>query len=133
MKKDKQSKEAQHLDNKINELAGTTTRKLKKVQSSGSYQFHGNAYKPKAPETKKQKWILVNKQGRFSGILDHIDFDTREKAKSWFQRTSDISGGNINIDDYYYVLKNEEYKLLKELDALDKLDAIDMISELDVN
>ena len=30
MKKDKLSKEAQHLDSKINELAGTTTRKLKK-------------------------------------------------------------------------------------------------------
>ena len=31
MKKDKLSKEAQNLDNKINELAGTTTRKLKKT------------------------------------------------------------------------------------------------------
>ena len=129
MKKDKLTKEAQALDNKINELAKTTTRKLKQVQN----QFHGTTPKPKATEIKKQKWILVNKQGRFSGILDHIDFDTREKAKSWFQRTSDMFGGTININDYYYVLKNEEYKLLKELDALDKLDAIDMISELDVN
>ena len=129
MKKDKLTKEAQALDNKINELAKTTTRKLKQVQ----YQFHGTTPKPKPPEIKKQKWILVNKQGRFSGILDHIDFDTREKAKSWFQRTSDMFGGTIKIDDYYYVLKNEEYKLLKELDALDKLDAIDMISDLDVN
>ena len=33
MKKDKLSKEAQHLDSKINELAGTTTRELKKVRS----------------------------------------------------------------------------------------------------
>ena len=41
MKKDKLSKEAQHLDSKINDLAGTTTRKLK-VRSEGSYQFHGN-------------------------------------------------------------------------------------------
>ena len=41
MKKNKLSKEAQHLDSKINELAGTTTRKLKKVRSEGSYQFHG--------------------------------------------------------------------------------------------
>ena len=129
MKKDKLTKKAQALDKKINELGRTTTRKLKQAQ----YQFHGIASKPKAPEIKKQKWILVNKQGRLSGILDHIDFDTRVKAKSWFQRTSDISGGTINIDDYYYVLKNEEYKLLKELDALDKLNAINMVSDLDIN
>ena len=69
----------------------------------------------------KQKWILINRQGRLSGILDHSDFDTREKAKSWFQRTSDISGGTINIDDFYYVLKVEEYEFLKELDVLDLL------------
>ena len=129
MKKDKLTKKAQALDNKINELTKTTTRKLKQVQ----YQFHGITSKPKEPEIKKQKWILVNKQGRLSGILDHIHFDTREKAKSWFQRTSDISGGTINIDDYYYVLKNEEYELLKKLDALDKLDAINKVSDLDVN
>ena len=54
-----------------------------------------------------------------SGILDHSDFDTRDKAKSWFQRTSDISGGTIKIDDFYYVLKSEEYEFLKELDVLD--------------
>ena len=62
-----------------------------------------------------------------------MGFNTRESAKAWFQRTSDISGGTIKIDDYYYVLKNDEYKLLKELDAFDKLDALDMISDLDVN
>ena len=39
MKKDKLSKEAQHLDSKINELAGTTTRKLKKVRSEGLTSF----------------------------------------------------------------------------------------------
>ena len=129
MKKDKLTEEAQALDKKIDELGKTTTRKLEQVQ----YQFQGITPTPKVLEIKKQKWILVNKQGRLSGILDHVDFDTREKAKSWFQRTSDISGGTINIDDYYYVLKNEEYELLKELDALDKLDAIDMVSDLDVN
>ena len=59
MKKDKLSKEAQHLDSKINELARTTTRKPKKVRSERSYQFHGNTPKPKVPETKKQKWILA--------------------------------------------------------------------------
>ena len=127
MKKDKQSKEAQHLDNKINELAGTITRKLKKVQSSGSYQYHGNVSKPKAPETKKQKWILVNKQGQLSGILSHSAFNTRESAKAWFQRTSDISGGTINIDDLFYVLKVEEYEFLKELDVLD------LIADEDIN
>jgi hypothetical protein len=121
------SKEAQHLDSKINELAETKTRKLKKVQSEGSYQFHSNTTKPNAPEIKKQKWILVNKQGRLSGILDHIDFGTRESAKAWFQNTSDISGGTIRIDDYYYVLKNEEYEFLKELDVLD------LIADQDIN
>ena len=127
MKKDKLSKEAQHLDSKINELAGTTTRKLKKVRPEKSYQFHGNTPKSKVPETKKQKWILVNKQGKLSGILDHIAFNTRESAKSWFQRTSDISGGTIKIDDHYYVLKNEEYEFLKELDVLD------IIADTDIN
>ena len=129
MKKDKLTKEAQTPNNKINELAKKPTRKFKQVQ----YQFHGTRSKLKVPQIKKQKWILVNKQGRLSGILDHVDFDTREKAKSWFQRTSDISGGTINIDDYYYVLKNEEFELLKELDALNKLDTFDMVSDLDVN
>ena len=127
MKKDKLSKEAQHLDSKINELAGTTTRKLKKVRPEGSYQFHDNTLKPKVPETKKQKWILVNKQGKLSGILDHIAFDTRDRAKAWFQNTSDISGGTIRIDDHYYVLKNEEYEFLKELDVLD------IIADQDIN
>ena len=127
MKKDKLSKDAAKLDNKIKELSKKTTRKFTQVKSGGDYQFHATATKPKAPELKKQKWILVNKQGRLSGILDHIDFDTREKAKSWFQRTSSLSGSNVNIDDLYYVLKSEEYELLKELDVLD------LISDWDVN
>ena len=127
MKKDKLSKEAQYLDSKTNELAETTARKLKKVRPEGSYQFHGNTPRPKAPRTKKQKWILVNKQGKLSGILDHIAFDTRESAKAWFQNTSDISGGTIKIDDHYYVLKSEEYEFLKELDVLD------LIADQDVN
>ena len=133
MKKDKLSKEAQHLDNEINELAKTTTRKLKKVQSGPDYQFHGATPKPKVPETKKQKWILINKQGQFSGILDHSAFKTRESAKAWFQRTSLLFGSDVNIDELYYVLKAEEYEFLKELDALDKLDAINIISDLDIN
>ena len=62
-----------------------------------------------------------------SGILDHIDFDTREKAKSWFQRTASLSGSNVNIDDLYYVLKVEEYELFKELDVLD------LLADWDVN
>ena len=133
MKKDKLSKEAQHLDSKINELAGTTTRQLTKDKSGGDYQLHGSVKRLKTSETKKQKWILINKRGQLRGILDHIAFNTRISAKEWFQRTSDLSGGTIDIDDFYYVLKNEEYELLKELDALDKLDAINMISDLDVN
>ena len=127
MKKDKLSKEAQHLDNKITELARTTTRKLKHVQSEGDYQFHGTNPKPNAPKTKNQKWILINKQGQLSGILDHSAFKTRESAKEWFQRTSSLSGSKVNIDDLYYVLKKEEYELLK------KLDVLDLIDEWDVN
>ena len=121
MKKDKLSKEAAKLDNKITELVGKTTKKLKQVQSGGDYQFHGIIPKQKAPETKKQKWILINKQGQFSGILDHSAFKTRESAKTWFQRTSLLSGSKVKIDDLYYVLKNEEYELFKELDVLDLL------------
>ena len=121
MNKDKKSKEAQVHDNKIDKLA------------ESSYQFHGNAINQKTPEPKKQKWILVNNQGQFSGILDHSDYGTRERAKAWFQRTSLLSGSDVNIDELYYVLKAEEYEFLKELDALDKLDAINMISNLDIN
>ena len=127
MKKDNLSKEAAKLDKKLKELAKTTTRKFTQVQSGGDYQFHGSTTKSKEPETKKQKWILINKQGQLSEILYHIDFDTREKAKSWFQRTSSLSGNDVNIDDLYYVLKSEEYELLKELDVLD------LISDWDVN
>ena len=127
MNKDKLSKDAAKLDKKIKELAKTTTRKFTQVKSGGDYQFHGNATKAKTSETKKQKWILVNKQGKLSGILDHIAFDTRDSAKAWFQNTSDISGGTIRIDDHYYVLKDEEYEFLKELDVLD------LIADQDVN
>ena len=127
MKKDKLTKEAQTLDNKIKELAKTTTRKLKQVRSESSYQFHGNAIKQKPPVTRRQKWILVNKQGRLSGILDHQAFNTRESAKAWFQRTSSLSGSKVNIDDLYYVLKLEEYEFLK------KLNVLELITEKDIN
>ena len=33
-----------------------------------------------------QTWIVLNKQGHLSGILDHSAFDTRESAQAWFQR-----------------------------------------------
>ena len=127
MKKDKLSKEAAKLDKKITELAGTTTRKLKQIQSGGDYQFHGTTSKAGVSEIKKQKWILINKQGKLSGILDHSAFDSRESAKAWFQRTASLSGSDVNIDDLYYVLKSEEYELLKELDVLD------LIADWDVN
>ena len=127
MNKNKLTKEAQVLDKKINELAKTTTRKLKQVKSEGVDHSRSTSQKLKASETKKQKWILVNRQGKLSGILDHSAFNTRESAKAWFQRTSDISGGTIRIDDYYYVLKNEEYEFLKELDVLD------IIADKDLN
>ena len=127
MNKNKLTKDAQVLDKKINELGKTTTRKLKQVKSEGVDHSRSTSQKLKASETKKQKWILVNKQGKLSGILDHSAFNTRESAKAWFQRTSDISGGTIRIDDYYYVLKNEEYEFLKELDVLD------IIADKDLN
>ena len=127
MKKNNLTKEAQELDKNINELSKTTTRKLKQVHSGENYQFHANTRNTKKGSTKKQKWILINRQGRLSGILDHNDFDTREKAKSWFQRTASLSGSNVNIDDLYYVLKVEEYELFKELDVLD------LLADWDVN
>ena len=68
MNKNKLTKEASS-DKKINELAKTTTRKLKQVKSK-SGTINGNSQKLKSPETKKQKWILVNKQGKLSGILE---------------------------------------------------------------
>ena len=92
---------------------------MKKEKQKKHTRLHNKENSQNNRATKKQKWILINRQGRLSGILDHSDFDTREKAKSWFQRTSDISGGTINIDEFYYVLKSEEYEFLKELDVLD--------------
>ena len=92
---------------------------MKKEKQKKHTRLHIKENSQNNRATKKQKWILINRQGRLSGILDHSDFDTREKAKSWFQRTSDISGGTINIDEFYYVLKSEEYEFLKELDVLD--------------
>ena len=77
---------------------------MKKEKQTKHTRLHIKENSQNNRATKKQKWILINKQGRLSGILDHSDFDTREKAKSWFQRTSDISGGTININDFYYVL-----------------------------
>ena len=81
MNKNKLTKEAQVLDKKINELAKTTTRKLKQVKPEGVDHSRSTSQKLKASETKKQKWILVNKQGKLSGILDHSAFNTRESAK----------------------------------------------------
>ena len=95
-------------------------------QLKEAYQFHKASSKKIEIERKKQKWILINKQGKLSGILDHSDYDTRKSAKEWFQRTSDLSGGTINIDDYYYVLKVEEYEFLKELDILGLIDNQDI-------
>ena len=100
---------------------------MKKEKQTKHTRLHIKENSQNNRATKKQKWILINRQGRLSGILDHSDFDTREKAKSWFQRTSDISGGTININDFYYVLKSEEYEFLEELDVLD------LIYEQDVN
>ena len=127
MNKDKLSKDAAKLDKKIKELAKTTTRKFTQVKSGGDYQFHGNARKAKEPEIKRQKWILINKQGQRSGILDHSACNTRTSAKEWFQRTSSLFGSTANIDDLYYVLKVEEYEFLKELDVLD------LIADEDIN
>lgn len=91
----------------------------KNKQLKDVYQFNDDTLKAINVKIKKQKWILMNKQGKLSGILDHSDYRTRESAKSWFQRTSDLSGGTINIDDFYYVLKVDEYEFLNELDVLD--------------
>ena len=81
----------------------------------------GDVYKSNN-NSKRQKWILINKQGKLSGMLDHNAYNTRESAKAWFQRTSSLSGSNVNIDELYYVLKVEEYEFLKELDVLDLIE-----------
>ena len=121
MKKDKLSKNTAKIDNKIKELSNTTAKKCTKNKSGGDYQFHDNATISKPMEKKKQKWILINKKGQLSGILDHSAFNTRTSAKEWFQRTSSLSGSTVNIDNLYYVLKVEEYEFLKELDVLDQI------------
>ena len=95
------------------------TLKQSKVRSENIYQSDHYTQK-------KQKWILINKQGHLSGILDHIDYNTRKSAKDWFQRTSSLSGQSIRIEDFYYVLKVEEYEFLKELNVLDILDDSDI-------
>jgi len=74
-----------------------------------------------------QRWVLINKQGQLVGRLEHNAYDTRQSAKEWFQRTSSLSGQSISIEDFYYVLKVEEYEFLKELDVLD------LIADQDIN
>ena len=69
-----------------------------------------------------QRWVLINKQGQLVGRLEHNAYDSRQSAKDWFQRTSSLSGSNVNIDELYYVLKVEEYEFLKELDVLDLIE-----------
>ena len=66
-----------------------------------------------------QRWVLINKQGQLVGRLEHNAYDTRQSAKDWFQRTSTLSGQSIRIEDFYYVLKVEEYEFLEELDVLE--------------
>ena len=66
-----------------------------------------------------QRWILINKQGQLVGRLEHDAYYTRQSAKDWFQRTLFLSGQSISIEDFYYVLKVEEYEFLKELDVLE--------------
>ena len=74
-----------------------------------------------------QRWVLINKQGQLVGRLEHNAYDTRQSAKEWFQRTSSLSGQSVSIEDFYYVLKVEEYEFLKELDVLD------LIADQDIN
>ena len=69
-----------------------------------------------------QRWVLINKQGQLVGRLEHDAYDTRQSAKDWFQRTSSLSGQSIRIEDFYHVLKVEEYEFLKELDVLDLIE-----------
>ena len=73
-----------------------------------------------------QRWVLINRQGQLVGRLEHDAYDTRDSAKAWFQRTSSSSGQAIKIEDFYYVLKAEEYEFLKELDVLDIIDDRDI-------
>ena len=73
-------------------------------------------------EQRYQRWVLINKQGQLVGRLEHDAYDTRQSAKDWFQRTSSLSGQSIRIEDFYYVLKVEEYEFLKELDVLDLIE-----------
>ena len=69
-----------------------------------------------------QRWVLINKKGQLVGLLEHNAYDTRQSAKDWFQSISTLSGQSIRIEDFYYVLKVEEYEFLKELDVLDIID-----------
>ena len=66
-------------------------------------------------------WILITKQFEIVGRLEHPDYDTRNKARSWFLGTISMVKTLERLEDKFYVISNEEYDFLKEFDGLDSL------------
>ena len=62
-----------------------------------------------------------NKKFEIVGRLEHPDFDTRDKARSWFLGTISMVKTLERLEDKFYVISHEEYDFLKEFDGLDSL------------
>ena len=66
-------------------------------------------------------WILITKQFEIVGRLGYPDYDTRNKARSWFLGTISMVQTLERLEDKFYVISNEEYGIFKEFDGLDSL------------
>ena len=67
------------------------------------------------------KWILITKKFEIVGRLEHLDYNTRDKARSWFLSTISMVKTLDRLEDEFYVISNEEYDFLKEFDGLESI------------
>ena len=67
------------------------------------------------------KWILITKKFEIVGRLEHLDYNTRDKARSWFLSTISMVKTLDRLEDEFYVISHEEYDFLKEFDDLDSI------------
>tara|TARA_B100000575_G_C23071656_1_gene617289 strand:+ start:78 stop:350 length:273 start_codon:yes stop_codon:yes gene_type:complete len=64
------------------------------------------------------KWILITKKFKIVGRLEHSDFETRDKARSWFLVTTllyDLPENRLFNITIYNMLGNEINRLVNEV------------------
>jgi len=66
-------------------------------------------------------WILITKKFEIVGRLEHPNYNTRDKARSYFLGIISESKSIDRLEDNFYVISNKEYDFLKEFDGLESL------------